>query len=329
MDGAPPRQTLDNAVALYTSRLTEIEAEAARFSDRELFQEIDTATAEVLGACAKYEGSATPDETRAACAEFHRQTEPWFSQSAGMTHARKWPHGYQGDYEILEWIYAGLPRSESRLGAVLDSYLLSRTMAIAARGRKTLLCDLLLRELRERETSARILSIACGSCRDVFDIAGEIQRTNSHVACVDRDSDALAYAKRLLLASGISPDRLGFHQLNALRLVSPKEAIRRFGELDIVYSVGFLDYLDDDRVGRLLKTWYQLLKPGGALVVAMKDVTRFEPYSYRWLIDWTGFRGRTEAEMAGVFDAAQIPENSRKMSRDPSGVVLLWRAVRG
>jgi extracellular factor (EF) 3-hydroxypalmitic acid methyl ester biosynthesis protein len=237
-----------------------------------------------------------------------------------MTHARKWPHGYQGDYEILEWIYEGLPRSESRLGTVLDSYLLSRTMATAARGRRTQLCDILLRELREREGSARILSIACGSCRDVFDIAGEIQRTNSHVACVDRDSDALAYAKRLLLASGISPDLLSFHQMNALRLVSHKEASRR---------VGFLDYLDGDRVGRLLKTWYQLLKPGGVLVVAMKDVTRFEPYVYRWLIDWTAFSGRTEEEMVRVFDAAQIPKNSRKMFRDPSGVVLLWHAVRG
>jgi extracellular factor (EF) 3-hydroxypalmitic acid methyl ester biosynthesis protein len=246
-----------------------------------------------------------------------------------MTHARKWPHGYQGDYEILEWIYEGLPRSESRLGTVLDSYLLSRTMATAARGRRTQLCDILLRELREREGSARILSIACGSCRDVFDIAGEIQRTNSHVACVDRDSDALAYAKRLLLASGISPDLLSFHQMNALRLVSHKEASRRFGELDIVYSVGFLDYLDGDRVGRLLKTWYQLLKPGGVLVVAMNDVTRFEPYVYRWLIDWTAFSGRTEEEMVRVFDAAQIPKNSRKMFRDPSGVVLLWHAVRG
>jgi predicted SAM-dependent methyltransferase len=138
----------------------------------------------------------------------------------------------------------------------------------------------------------------------------------------------LKYAERLLLASGIPSDRLSFRQMNALRLVSLKEALSRFGEQDIVYSVGFLDYLDDDRVSRLLKTWYQLLRPGGALVVAMKDVTRFEPYTYRWMIDWTAFRGRTEEVMEKVFDAAEIPSSLRKSERDPSGIVLLWHAVR-
>jgi hypothetical protein len=60
----------------------------------------------------------------------------------------------------------------------------------------------------------------------------------------------------------------------------------------------------------------------------MKDVTRFEPYTYRWMIDWTAFRGRTEEVMEKVFDAAEIPSSLRKSERDPSGIVLLWHAVR-
>jgi hypothetical protein len=68
MEGASPKQTLDSAIVGYTSQLAEIEAKAAQVSDYELFHEIDAATAEVLDACASYEGSATPDETRVACA---------------------------------------------------------------------------------------------------------------------------------------------------------------------------------------------------------------------------------------------------------------------
>jgi SAM-dependent methyltransferase len=322
------RLELNNAVAQYTTQLAELETRAGQVDNAQLFADLERSTAVLLDACMVFEKTADASELREARAAFHQETAPWFVQSAGMAHTRTWPRGYQGDYRVLEWIYEGLPQSESAFGGLLDSFLLSRKMAIAARGRKTQLCDMLLRELRSRDTAMRILSIACGSCRDIFDVAGEIQRTKSHVTCVDHDSEALAYARRLLLASGIPFDQITFDQMNALRLVSLREALRRFGEQDIVYSVGFLDYLDDDRVGRLLSTWYQLVRPGGSLIVAMKDVTRFEPYTYRWLIDWTGFRGRREEEMAGLFDTAGIPAELRTAVRDPSGVVVLWHVTR-
>lgn len=319
---------LDQAVDRYTNQLASFEARAEELGDHALFDEIERATADVLAACAQFEANVPQDEISLARARFFDRTRPWFEQSAFMTRGRVWPRGYQGDYETLEWVYHGLPRSTTRIGVALDRIFLSRIMAIAARDRRSEMSQILRTELHARPSGQQILSIACGSCRDLFDIASDIRRHQARVTCVDRDPDALEYGRHLLHVGGIPTEMLAFQQLNALRLVSLNEALRRFGEQDIVYSVGFLDYLDDDRVARLLRAWYGVLRPGGALVVAMKDVTGFEPYTYRWLVDWTRFQGRRQETMVALFDAAEIPVDARSCVRDASGIIVFWRASR-
>jgi SAM-dependent methyltransferase len=322
------RERVDEAIDTYVRDLAALERVASQTDEPATFRSFEEVTAKVLAACASYEGQASEDDLAAARRDFRERTAPWFSQSVGMSHTRNWPRGYQGDYEVLEWIYAGVPQSVTTLGVVLDTYLLSRAMAAAARGRLASLCGLLRAELRSRSPEARVLSVACGSCRDLFQLALEVCNAKSYLTCVDRDKDALRYARRLLLAGGIATERVSLLQMNALRLVSLPEARKRLGTQDVIYSVGFFDYLDDERVARLLKTWYELLRPGGAMIVAMKDVTAFDPRMYRWLIDWTAFHGRTEASMSRLFDEAGIPKDQRRTSRDETGIVVFWRASR-
>ena len=50
-----------------------------------------------------------------------------------------------------------------------------------------------------------------------------------------------------------------------------------FGMQDIIYSVGFFDYLPDDFLVKLLSSLYMLLNPGGKLFAAFKDADRYQP----------------------------------------------------
>ena len=44
---------------------------------------------------------------------------------------------------------------------------------------------------------------------------------------------------------------------------------------DVIYSVGYFDYLPDDFLAKLLHSLHQLLNPGGKLIAAFKDASRY------------------------------------------------------
>jgi predicted SAM-dependent methyltransferase len=99
-----------------------------------------------------------------------------------------------------------------------------------------------------------------------------------------------------------------------------------FGRQDIIYSVGYFDYLPDDFLVKLLKTLYNLLLPDGKLIMAYKDAARYRAEIYHWLVDWDGFKQRTEPDFARLFRAADIPDNSLHMERVGSGSIVFYSA---
>jgi hypothetical protein len=86
------------------------------------------------------------------------------------------PKGYAGDFRMMEMIYANRPQGDGRLGGLVDQWCLNISAARAVRGRRSLLKKLLLQEaalLASRPGPMRILNLACGSCRELFDFLGE------------------------------------------------------------------------------------------------------------------------------------------------------------
>jgi hypothetical protein len=79
MTHTSPQQDINEAISVYTSRLTDIETRAGQLEEAELFHEIDSATANVLEACARYEPAAPADEIGASRAAFQQRTERWAS----------------------------------------------------------------------------------------------------------------------------------------------------------------------------------------------------------------------------------------------------------
>jgi len=283
---------------------------------------------EMADSCEKFEQGSMFDKTIIKQTQrfFRGKTAEWFSKSYFMTRSRTWPRGYAGDFQTLEGIYQNIPLSEG-VGYYLDRYFLATTLPSAVRHRKNFLRSLLDRELCSRPT-AKLLDLACGSCRELVELAPVIQASGAHVTCVDFDSEALVFAANRMEYAGVPQEQMTFRKYNALKMIKHDRNLKEFGMQDVIYSVGFFDYVQDDRLIPLLSSLYALLNSGGVLIMSFKDSRRYRAQEYHWFVDWDGFLQRTEEDSREVIVRAGIPLDHVTAARDDSGVILFFSATK-
>ncbi len=297
-------------------------------ADRKKLQaEITVLNESMLEACAEFERNvADPFAIKAAQVEFREKTNPILSKSYCINRARVWPQGHQGDYYTLEILYKGTALSQG-IGYYLDKYALSVPLANGVRERIAKLRELVREELIARR-KAKVLDVACGSCREVFELAPDIKASEAKFTCVDLDEDALNYALDRLAHAGLSEEHVELRKYNALRIFDFETAAMEFAKQDIIYSVGYFDYLPDHFLIKLLNSLYKLLNPGGKLIAAFKDVNRYRPQIFHWLVNWDGFLQRTEDDFERIFHYAEIPTATLSITRVDSGMIVFYSATK-
>lgn len=163
------------------------------------------------------------------------------------------PHGYAGDFEVIDRIYTGWlsPRDDLRKW---DHYYHEQPAVQAVRNRLEYFRELV--DARSSSSvSVSVLNIGSGPARDVGHCMS--QHENLSMVCLDQDEKANAYAKNL---NDQCKGDLSFVQANAFRYRPDRRH-------DIVWSAGLFDYLDDNQFIFLLRRLYETVKPGGELVV--------------------------------------------------------------
>jgi extracellular factor (EF) 3-hydroxypalmitic acid methyl ester biosynthesis protein len=321
-------QTLDEATEIFNKRLEEIEklSENPDQSADEMVKLITETVNDVLQACRLFEITVEDKEiVKDAQIRFREKTNSLLSKSYFVNRARTWPQGYQGDYKMLEVMYRNTPLSDG-IGNYLDLYSLNLPLAIAVRNRIKKLEDILRDELLKRQNPS-VLNIACGSCREVFELASDIEKTGAKITCIDLDNDALAFTANRLSYTNISPlssNQVVLRKYNAVRMFDHELNMQEFGRQDIIYSVGFFDYLESDFLSRLFKSLYNLLTPGGLLITSFKDAARYSHQEYHWCVDWDGFLQRTETDFKDIFKNAGISGSSITELREESGVIVFY-----
>jgi CRP-like cAMP-binding protein/SAM-dependent methyltransferase len=193
---------------------------------------------------------------------------PYFMRSRFAERAYYKPKGYAGDFRMMEMIYTNRPQGDGRLGGLVDQWCLNTSAARAVRGRRSLLKKLLEQEaaLRaSRRETMRILNLACGSCRELFDFLGEkTDPAPVEAICLDADPEALEFTHQKV---DVFSHRavIRFMQTDVLRWVLGRDK-HPFGPLDFIYSAGLTDYLEDPLFQALARRAYEYLKPGGVFV---------------------------------------------------------------
>jgi extracellular factor (EF) 3-hydroxypalmitic acid methyl ester biosynthesis protein len=321
---------LDSQIELFNRIFEDIERRS--YDPREnpdmLLNATTRAIIDLSYVCEEFEQQLAHDKAAITHAqvEFREKTNKYFLKSHFMNRARMWPQGYPGDYKTLEDTYRNSPMS-SGIGYYLDRHFLATALGVAVRERLSTLAGLLQKELARR-SRPRVLNIACGSCRELVEVAPEVKQSGAMLTCIDFDTDALSFAANRMAYTGIAQEQMLFRKYNALRMINHERNLKEFGMQDIIYSTGFFDYVEDEVLVRLLSSAYQLLNPGGVLIASFKDCRRYRTQEYHWFVDWHGFLQRTEDDMRLLLERAEIPRKALKDLRVKSGVITFFVATK-
>ncbi|HTF99766.1 MAG TPA: class I SAM-dependent methyltransferase [Nitrospirota bacterium] len=328
---SPYTDVFDAQVDSYMDFLKRFELKCTRrdADKAALLEELTRETDAMMALCDEYEAELKLSDHAAikkARLAFRKKTDPMMSKSYLINRCRTWPQGHQGDYMTLELAYKNTPMSQG-IGYYLDKYLLTTELAVGVRERREKLRDLILAELLSR-TAPNVLDVACGSCREVFELSPEIKSSGAQFTCVDIDTDALDFSRDRLKHTGILTDHVQLITYNALRMFDPHMARAEFGMRDLIYSLGFFDYLPDEFLVKMLRSLYLMLNPGGTLIAAFKEATAYRPHIYHWLVDWDEFLQRTEKDFVRIMREAGIPDEAVTTHSVGSGTILFYSAAR-
>lgn len=214
------------------------------------------------------------------------------------------PLGYPGDFQVMNYVYDWKREGANTYGQVIHRLGLDVAECIATR--MDVVIDTVMRvaELKSAGDTARILSLGSGPAREVKQIFERTARGNTKLeyTLVDQEEQALQYAYEgnypaaKAHGAGASINCLNLSFTDILRgNLEDKGAYNQ----DVVYSVGLFDYLKDRRARGLAKSMFDLVKPGGLLILGnMNKCALSNLWPMECLTDWRLYY-RGDAEMLG------------------------------
>ncbi|MFO7891822.1 MAG: class I SAM-dependent methyltransferase [bacterium] len=245
--------------------------------------------------------------------------EEFFNICSGMecslmhNRTRKKPCGYAGDYLLLDWIYTK-KTADNGVGKLFDKLFHSYEAAISVRNRKEYFKNKCCELLQESSKRIDILDLACGSCRDVYEIYQSLTNSHKiHFHCVDSDPRAVGYAKKLLNGK-INRYNIDINVADAFRLKTNKK-------YDLIWSAGLFDYLERRVAVLLLKKIWRHLKADGRIIFgnfSPKNPTRkgMELVGKWYLIH------RSAAELIEICRETKLPVSEIEVESEPGGINL-------
>ena len=263
-----------------------------------------------LGVLLDPEGEISDDVRAAIGARLQSELLPLMLLSDNGERWYAKPRGYAGDYLSIARMYEDEPRGHGRVGAALDRCFLNLAAVRAVQNRRGLLAAEIRASIEGNHsrpdagggTCTRVTSLACGPARELFDVYETLSdRSVLASTLVDIDLHALAHVAD-------QRDRMGLRRQmtllsdNLVYLASGRSK-PSFGDQDLVYSIGLIDYFDDRFAVKLLDCIHGTLRPDGRVILGNfhpRNVTRAV---MDHVLDWKLIH-RTEEDMNRLFAAS-------------------------
>ncbi len=251
---------------------------------------------------------------------------PYFMRSRFAQRAYFKPKGYAGDFLMMEAIYRNEPDGDGALGLLVDKYCLDTPPARAVRERRRLLSKIIEKEVERRISMGlkdgqrvRIMNLACGSNRELFDFLKRSTRTEIIEAlCIDADKDALKFTAEKVDTFSHKASIL-LMQENVIKW-SLGRSKHDFSKQDIIYSAGLTDYLDERLFIALVKKAYSFLRPGGVLILSNFSVNNPNKAWMDHILQWKLIH-RNNRDLKQLFRAGGFGEDV-KIFHEREGVNL-------
>ena len=258
--------------------------------------------------------------------EFRSLVSCWVFKSQIMKRGFEKPRGYPGDSDTIEVIYDKKSFSpNNELGYYFDIYSLESPYAEAVRNRKDKLREILKKNLLIGTKKIKILNLACGSSREIWELYtaknSKINHREAEFTLLDWDENALEFSRNRL--KNISKNiKFNFLKEDVMQFVKSAEFFDKNGKQDLIYSIGLADYLPDRVLKKMIKNSFIGLNPGGSFIIAHKDKNIvFSHLPSEWFTDWV-FISRDEIDMKNLIDSADIGKFSYDVEREKSGQIF-------
>lgn len=234
--------------------------------------------------------AASWDKVTAICLAHPVARQVW--QDPFTHHSFRKPKGYAGDAQLLDYLYglSPAPGETTSLGKMVFDHMMAQQGALSVRARGEILGGL-IDETCTRFQSARVLSVACGHLREGVYSKALMEDRIGELVAFDQDAASLQqvqqqYAgKRVRIVEGSVRDLLGGKV--------------RFEGFHFVYAAGLYDYLSERVASRLTRIMFDMLVPGGRMLVANFAPVLPEQAYMETFMDWRLIY-RTAEEMAKV-----------------------------
>ncbi len=216
------------------------------------------------------------------------------------------PHGYAGDFQIIDRIYTRYVCQNDHL-AKWDLYWQSHDAAEAVRNRVNYFHEVVN---NISGSNLKVLNLASGPGRDMLGFFQKHSGNRIEFECVEQDANAIAYAKTLC-ADFL--DKISFHQKNALRF-NTKE------KYSLIWSAGLFDYFDDSTFVFLLKRLMHFMQPDGEIVIGNFS-TLNSSKSYMEIFEWN-LHHRSPQSLLAIAEQAGMMVEKVDIRKEESGVNL-------
>jgi extracellular factor (EF) 3-hydroxypalmitic acid methyl ester biosynthesis protein len=240
------------------------------------------------------------------------------------------PSGYAGDAELMVMIYENSYVGTSTFGRLMHKHPVETRAADAVRARRGLIPGA-LREALARAPAReggrfRFLSLACGPAYELLDVFrdGEDLR---RLECVllDQDTSALELARgvvrRIEAERGAAP-AVRYFEDSVRTMLRTRDLPQRFGQHEFVYSMGLFDYLTAPVARAVLARAWELLAPGGTLLVGNYHVGNPTRIHMDYWADWP-LTYRTEESFLALAD--KLPCAARAIEFDETRCQMFLR----
>jgi extracellular factor (EF) 3-hydroxypalmitic acid methyl ester biosynthesis protein len=245
------------------------------------------------------------------------------------------PLGYAGDYEMVNMILRDPIEGASLFAKLLNVHFLSLPAGEAHRNRIIYLTQRLREETRRcvlRGKPARVFNLGCGPAKEVQNFLREDDLCDrAHLTLLDFNDETINNTGHDL---GNLRSHLG--RRTQLRLIQrsvhqilrdgPHTDAEPGGPYDFIYCAGLFDYLSDRVCKRLVEIFYDLLAPGGLLVVTNVDARNPSRHMMEYLMEWHLIY-RTSDQLKALAPAKADPALCR-VCEDTTGVNIFMEVRR-
>ncbi|MEI6412085.1 MAG: cyclic nucleotide-binding domain-containing protein [Bacteroidota bacterium] len=263
----------------------------------------------------------TPQEKDALGYKIQQELAPYMLLSDFLNRSYTKPRGYAGDFLTIANAYNDLAIGNGRTGEMLDRITLESPAVKAVKNRRKLLTEEIFRTIEEAgDRPVHVTVFACGPAREVFDVYARLPDPSKLITTlIDIDLQALSYVSDKKDAFRV-PLPIELHRENLIYLALGRRKLN-LPPQDLIYSIGLIDYFNDQLVTKLCSYAHQLLQPGGRVIFGNFHPDNQQKAFMDHILDWKLIH-RDEGDMDRLFQNSAFDKPTEEIRFEAEKVNL-------